>query len=164
MGARNRVGIGLSYRHAKPHSLAELVPWNRFFGLLKNFNKIGLCALTMWLGQEGWWGWLRWPPQSRWSSWWCARPRQRGGRAGSPPSWTRTRPGWMWTSPPPTITQKKSNLCQSATDAALQRKSQLYILRKGIARPQFQFPPSCVCEQFILSQDGSTTTYFPLAE
>jgi hypothetical protein len=30
MGTMNRVGIGLSYRHARLHSLAELVPWNRF--------------------------------------------------------------------------------------------------------------------------------------
>jgi hypothetical protein len=34
MGARNRVGIGLS-RPAKLHSLAELVPWYRFLGSLK---------------------------------------------------------------------------------------------------------------------------------
>jgi hypothetical protein len=32
MGARNRVGIGLSYRLARLHSLSELVPWNRFLG------------------------------------------------------------------------------------------------------------------------------------
>ncbi len=30
MGARNRVGIRLSYRPARLHSLAELVPWSRF--------------------------------------------------------------------------------------------------------------------------------------
>jgi hypothetical protein len=35
MGARNRVGIRLSYRPARLHSLAELVPWNRFLGSLK---------------------------------------------------------------------------------------------------------------------------------
>ncbi len=35
MGARNRVGIGLPYRPARLHSLAELVPWNRFLGSLK---------------------------------------------------------------------------------------------------------------------------------
>jgi hypothetical protein len=35
MGARNRVGIGLSHRLARPHSLAELVPWNRFLGSVK---------------------------------------------------------------------------------------------------------------------------------
>ncbi len=35
MGARNRVGIGLSYRPARLHSLAELIPWNRFLGSLK---------------------------------------------------------------------------------------------------------------------------------
>jgi hypothetical protein len=32
----------------------------------------------------------------------------------------------------------------------------------GIARPQSQFPHSCVCEWFIYSQDQST--YFPAAE
>ncbi len=35
IGARNRVGIGMSYRSARLHSLAELVPWNRFLGSLK---------------------------------------------------------------------------------------------------------------------------------
>jgi hypothetical protein len=35
MGARNRVGIGLSYRPARLHVLAELVLWNRFLGSLK---------------------------------------------------------------------------------------------------------------------------------
>jgi hypothetical protein len=30
MGARNRVGIGLSYRPARRHRLAESIPWNRF--------------------------------------------------------------------------------------------------------------------------------------
>jgi hypothetical protein len=29
-GARNRVGIELSYRPARLHRLAELIPWNRF--------------------------------------------------------------------------------------------------------------------------------------
>jgi hypothetical protein len=35
MGARNRVGIGLSYRPARLHRLAELIPGNRFLGTLK---------------------------------------------------------------------------------------------------------------------------------
>jgi hypothetical protein len=35
MGARNRVGIELSYGSARLHSLAELVPWNQFLGFLK---------------------------------------------------------------------------------------------------------------------------------
>jgi hypothetical protein len=38
MGARNRVGTELSYRPARQHSLAELVPWNRFLGSLKVKN------------------------------------------------------------------------------------------------------------------------------
>jgi hypothetical protein len=38
MGARNRVGIWLSYRPARLHRLAELIPWNRFLGSLKLKN------------------------------------------------------------------------------------------------------------------------------
>ncbi len=32
VGARNRVGLGLSYRPARLHRLAEFIPWNRFLG------------------------------------------------------------------------------------------------------------------------------------
>ncbi len=38
----------------------------------------------------------------------------------------------------------------------LQRQFRLYIPFLGIARPQPQFPHSCVCERFICSQDRST--------
>ncbi len=38
IGARNRVGIGLSYRPARLHRLAELIDWNRFLGSLKVKN------------------------------------------------------------------------------------------------------------------------------
>ncbi len=38
----------------------------------------------------------------------------------------------------------------------LQRKSNLCIPFMGIARPQSQFPHSCVCERCIYSQDRST--------
>jgi hypothetical protein len=48
------------------------------------------------------------------------------------------------------------------TYSTLQRKSHLCIPFLGIARPQSQFPHSCVCEQFVYSQDLST--YFPAAE
>ncbi len=34
MGARNRVGIGLSYRTTRLYRLAELIHWNRFLGSL----------------------------------------------------------------------------------------------------------------------------------
>jgi hypothetical protein len=34
-GARNRVGIGLSYWAARLHRLAESIPWNRFLGSIK---------------------------------------------------------------------------------------------------------------------------------
>jgi hypothetical protein len=34
-GARNRVGIGLSYRPARLHRLSKSIPWNRFLGSLK---------------------------------------------------------------------------------------------------------------------------------
>ncbi len=46
MGALNRVGIGLSYRPARLHSLAELVPWIRFLGSLK-VQKLGLRIKTL---------------------------------------------------------------------------------------------------------------------
>ncbi len=46
---------------------------------------------------------------------------------------------------------------------ALQRQFRLYIPFLGIARPQPQFPHSCVCERFIYSQDRSTYI-FPPAE
>ncbi len=45
MGARNRVGIGLSYRPVRLHMLAELIPWNRFLGLLK-VQKFGLRLVS----------------------------------------------------------------------------------------------------------------------
>ncbi len=32
MGARNLVGIGLSYWPARGNMLAELIPWNQFLG------------------------------------------------------------------------------------------------------------------------------------
>ncbi len=35
MGARNRVGIGLSYRPARLQRLAGSIHWNRFLGSLK---------------------------------------------------------------------------------------------------------------------------------
>ena len=35
MVVRNRVGIELSYRPARLHRLAKLIPWNRFLGSLK---------------------------------------------------------------------------------------------------------------------------------
>jgi hypothetical protein len=41
MGARHRVGIGLSYRPARLHRLAEFIPWNRFLGSI-NVSKYGL--------------------------------------------------------------------------------------------------------------------------
>jgi hypothetical protein len=34
MVARNRVGIGLSYRPARLHRLAEFIPWDRFLGFI----------------------------------------------------------------------------------------------------------------------------------
>ena len=38
IGARNQVGIGLSYQPARLHSLVELVHWIRFLGSLKFEN------------------------------------------------------------------------------------------------------------------------------
>jgi hypothetical protein len=44
-GYRNRVGIGLSYRPARLHRLAELIPWNRFLGSL-NVRKFRLGIIV----------------------------------------------------------------------------------------------------------------------
>jgi hypothetical protein len=38
IGARNLVGIVLSYRPARLHGLAELIPWNRFLGSFAAFT------------------------------------------------------------------------------------------------------------------------------
>jgi hypothetical protein len=46
MGTRNQVGIGLPYRPARLHRLAELIPWNRFFGSFK-VKKFGLRVLSL---------------------------------------------------------------------------------------------------------------------
>ncbi len=35
MGARNRAGIGLSYRSARLHKLANSIPWNQFLASIK---------------------------------------------------------------------------------------------------------------------------------
>ena len=48
--------------------------------------------------------------------------------------------------------------------AALQRKSHLWIPGKGIARPQSQFPHSCVCERDLYTYSQDRSTYFPAAE
>ncbi len=42
MGARHRVGIGLLYRPARLHRLAEFIPWNRFRGPI-HVQKYQLC-------------------------------------------------------------------------------------------------------------------------
>jgi hypothetical protein len=46
MGARNRGGIGLPYRPARLHRLAELIPWNQFlekYGLRKK----NMCTVPL---------------------------------------------------------------------------------------------------------------------
>jgi hypothetical protein len=52
MGARHRVGIGLSYRPARLHRLAEFIPWYRFLGSI-NVKKYGLRNVTG--DQVAWW-------------------------------------------------------------------------------------------------------------
>ncbi len=88
LGASNRIVIELSYRLARLHRLAESIPWNQFLSSLKVKN------------------------YRFWST--------------------------------------------------LQRNLDLCIPRKGIARPQSQYPYPCVCERFIYSHVRST--YCPEAE
>ncbi len=38
MGARNRVGLGLSYQSARLHRLAESIPWNQFLGSFQDLK------------------------------------------------------------------------------------------------------------------------------
>jgi hypothetical protein len=52
IGARNLVGIGLSYRPARLYMLTELIPWNRFLGFLK-VQKIGLSPVNVWQRRKG---------------------------------------------------------------------------------------------------------------
>ncbi len=48
MGARNREGVGFSYRPAKLHWLTEMIPLNRFLGSL---SVLKYCLLLkVWLG------------------------------------------------------------------------------------------------------------------
>ncbi len=46
MGTRNRGGIGLPYRPARLHRLAEFIPWNRFLG---SINVLKIRAPVCWL-------------------------------------------------------------------------------------------------------------------
>jgi hypothetical protein len=52
--------------------------------------------------------------------------------------------------------------CADFVEPTLQRNLNLCIPGKGIARPQYLFPHSCVCERSIYSHVRST--YFPAAE
>ncbi len=52
MGARHRGGIGLSYRPARLHRLAEFIPWNRFLGSIKMFKNTGSEYEPCWRGKD----------------------------------------------------------------------------------------------------------------
>ena len=53
--------------------------------------------------------------------------------------------------------QVSSNVrCVGRTAKTQYQKFETNIHRKGIARPQFQFPHLCVCERFIYSHDRSS--------
>ncbi len=60
----------------------------------------------------------------------------------------------------PTMQIVEWRLCWYNVCSALQRQFCFYISFLGIARPQPQFPHSCVCERFIYSQDRSTYSFF----
>jgi hypothetical protein len=52
--------------------------------------------------------------------------------------------------------ERKRKAGEEQKRIALQRQFRLYIPFLGIARPQPQFPHSCVFERFIYSQDQSS--------
>jgi hypothetical protein len=59
-------------------------------------------------------------------------------------------------SPCPPLPQNEAERENKLASSTLQRQFRLYIPFLGIARPQPQFPHSCVLERFIYSQDQST--------
>ncbi len=109
MGARNRVGIGLSYHPARLHRLAESIPWNRFLGILKGLQirALAVHVLTWWDDDS-----RRGRPSrttcSRWAPSWCwPCPWAWGGSRACPPA-CRTRgtasprcSRWTWWSETP---------------------------------------------------------------
>jgi hypothetical protein len=50
MGARNRLGIGLSYWPARLHRLVELIHWNQFLGSL-SLNTVSVVS-SAWIGRD----------------------------------------------------------------------------------------------------------------
>ncbi len=64
--------------------------------------------------------------------------------------------------PPPWHCKNTTKNFSYTSFSTLQRKFHLCTPRKGIVRPQSQFPNSFVCDRFINFQDQST--YFPAAE
>ncbi len=58
MGARNRAGIGLSYRAARLHRLAEWIPLESIIGLLKILALIGVLLQVCAGQQTNSWGGL----------------------------------------------------------------------------------------------------------
>ncbi len=69
---------------------------------------------------------------------------------------------WMCWTPLSQFVPKRQTGREVIGRLGVQQNSYLCIPFLGIARPQSQFPHSCVCERFIYSQDWST--YFPAAE
>jgi hypothetical protein len=45
--ARNRLGIGLSYRLARLHRLADSNPWNQYLGSSLKVKKFRFCSLLI---------------------------------------------------------------------------------------------------------------------
>jgi hypothetical protein len=132
----------LSYRLARLHTQpGGLVPWNRFSGSFKVY-KFGPRSL------DG--GGV----SAREGNYLDADLLEN--HSGQSPVWAR---------PPSTLPRHRKSALADQINAdrwgqdTLLRKSHLCIPRKGIARPQSQFPHSCVCERFIYSQaqitDGS---------
>ncbi len=83
-------------------------------------------------------------PWGSWASWW--RPGRPAGPSGRPggPAGPFSRTG--------TSTPGPSLVCTAKNQY---RKFKKNIPRKGTARPQSQFPHSCVCKRFLYCRDRS---------
>ncbi len=136
----------LLYRPARLHRLAESIPCNRFLGTLKVL-KSRLCA--------------------GWPTMYCIlisdMEETDWGRACGEKNISVMFVYLIVTLSQGDIyafeiflVENREHLLNQESILTLQRQFRLYIPFLGIARPQPQFPHSCVCERFIYFQDRST--------
>jgi hypothetical protein len=81
-------------------------------------------------------------------------PDMQGSACGGP-AYKFTRFIYIFSLHPTVFCQSRVKSDSGCTAMTQYRKFETNISRKGIARPQFQFQHSCVCERFMYSHDRS---------